>query len=229
MNRMTEQPTTECEQPMTKVRLYVQSTDPTDPTDPTDLPTVSATETELFQEKITWATTEYPGGQTCKMVRTETHTVGQLKSHAMQRERAWGNRMIGNTSNGNWTTLLGERLVFDVLKKLGKNPRIPRTISRYSPDIETDDFVYEVKTRTWCVTGTAGEKVLGVPFKYSDVPHLYGKPLRIVCVGFQEYELTHGNTRVFGTDLSPNKRVMLELYKKMDIEFVKFSDLTAQL
>ena len=46
-----------------------------------------------------------------------------------------------------------------------------------------------MKTHTWCTTGTAGEKILGVPFKYSELPRLYGKPLKIICVAYQEREL----------------------------------------
>ena len=59
------------------------------------------------------------------------------------------------------------------------------------PDWETEDAIWEVKTRNWSVPGTAGEKILGVPYKYSDVPELYGKPLKIVCVAYQEWECTH--------------------------------------
>ena len=44
----------------------------------------------------------------------------------------------------------------------------------------------EVKSRSWCTTGTAGEKVR-VPYKYADIPNLYNKPLMIVCVAYQEW------------------------------------------
>ena len=29
-----------------------------------------------------------------------------------------------------------------------------------------------------------GEKILGTPYKYMSVPEIYGKPLKIVCLGF---------------------------------------------
>ena len=87
----------------------------------------------------------------------------------------------------------------------------------------------EVKSRTWCTTGTAGEKVLGVPYKYADVPNLYNKPLMIVCVAYQEWELTHGTTRVFG-DVPPRQQRLLDIYaNEMDITFMKFSDLVTQM
>jgi hypothetical protein len=89
--------------------------------------------------------------------------------------------------------------------------------------------MYEVKTRNWTTTGTAGEKVLGVMYKYSDIPDLYGKPLKIVCVAFQEYELTNGPTKIFGDELSDRKKAYLELAKTQDIEYMKFSDLVASI
>lgn len=56
------------------------------------------------------------------------------------------------------------------------------------PDLECDDYVYEIKSRTYSTSGTAGEKILGVPLKYSEVPILYGKPLKIILVAYQEQE-----------------------------------------
>ena len=53
--------------------------------------------------------------------------------------------MIGQVSNGNWTTLLGEKLVYDVLKILGENPRKPIKKNGYQPDWETDNYIIEVK------------------------------------------------------------------------------------
>jgi hypothetical protein len=56
---------------------------------------------------------------------------------------------------------------------------------------------------------------------------LYGKQLRIVCVAYQEHELTYGNTKIFAEEnkISYYKQKMLDLWKEMGIEFVKFSDL----
>ena len=152
----------------------------------------------------------------------------KIRDRAKILERSWGNKMIGvcDTSiNNQWTTNLGENLVKDVLIHYhGKSVTRPEKKSGYKPDWETDDAIWEVKTRNWTTNGTAGEKVLGVPYKYSDVPDLYGKPLKIVCVAYQEWELTEGRTKVFG-DVGDKKKEMLEYWSKMQIEFVKFSDL----
>ncbi len=140
-------------------------------------------------------------------------------------EKAWGNKVIGQVNNNQWTTKLGEELVRLALVNKGYNVRKPLKIGGYKPDWECDEFIYEVKTRNWTTSGTAGEKVFGVPFKYSDIPRLYSKPLKIVCVAFQEYELTYGPSCVFG-EVSPEKKKLLDFWREeFNIEFVKFTDL----
>ena len=82
-----------------------------------------------------------------------------------------------------------------ILEKIGKIVKRPEKKNHYLPDWETDDAIWEVKTRNWNTPGTAGEKVLGVPYKYSDIPRLYGKPLKIVLVAYQEHEFINGHTK----------------------------------
>ena len=60
-------------------------------------------------------------------------------------------------------------------------------------------------------------------YKYSDIPKLYKKPLKIICIAYQEYELTNCNTKIFG-DISENKKKILDIAKDMNIEYIKFSD-----
>ena len=183
-----------------------------------------------LRERVQWALVPFKNGNT--FTKDSLEKEGELSSHqirtrANEQEKAWGNQIIGQSQNGNWTTVLGESLVRDILERKGLNPRRPKRKGHYQPDWETYDAIWEVKTRNWTTTGTAGEKVYGVPFKYSDVPILYGKQLKIVCVAFQEYELTHGNTKIFAEEnkISYHKQQMLDLWKEMGIQFVKFSDL----
>ena len=133
--------------------------------------------------------------------------------------------MIGQSNNGQWTTLLGEGLVRDILELRGENPRKPERKGGFEPDWETDDYMYEVKTSNWWVAGTAGEKVLGTWIKYQDIPSLYGKPLKIVCVANQEYELEYGKVKYFGDNVSEKTKKILELARTWEIEYMKFSDL----
>lgn len=159
---------------------------------------------------------------------------------AKDEETKWGNLIIRNSGGTNqWTTVLCQELVREVLVRSGKINvrRAERKLSsvrskRYEPDLECDDNVYEVKGRGWCTPGTAGEKILGVPLKYGEVPRLYKKPLKIVLVGYQEFEAKE--CFAFG-DLLDSKNqtqelgLTLDYFKKQNIEYVAFTDLLRKL
>ena len=137
--------------------------------------------------------------------------------------------MIGQMNNGQWTTLLGEKLVYDVLQLRGESPRKVVRKNGFEPDWETDEYMYEVKTSNWWVSGTAGEKVYGTFIKYQNIPDLYGKPLRIVCVANQEDELTIGKTRYFGENITPKTKQVLELANSWGIQYMRFSELVSPI
>ncbi len=154
-------------------------------------------------------------------------------------EKEWGNRMIGTTEGKQWTTVLCQDLVMEALVRLGrKNVRATTAKKsslrdkRYDPDLECDEYVYEVKGRSWSTPGTAGEKILGVPLKYGELPRLYNKPLQIVLVGYQEYEARE--KFAFGDLLdknnqTPELRESLAFYKEHDIEYVAFTDILKKI
>lgn len=156
------------------------------------------------------------------------------KKKKKNNECDFGNKMIStvlvNGKEGNyttqWTTRLGEQLVKEVLEKQGKQVWRPKQKEKMRPDWETNEYVWEVKSRNWNTPGTAGEKVLGTMYKYSDIPRLYGKPLKIVCVAYQEYEVCDGSNckKIFG-EVSSEKKGFLEYAKQIGIEYIKFSDL----
>jgi hypothetical protein len=172
-------------------------------------------------ERIKWATTK-----PYKLVKSAT-TLKNQKKEKMIEEKEWGNKMINQTNNGQWTTLLGERLVYDVLMNKGENPRKVKRKGGFEPDWETDEYMYEVKTSNWWVDGTAGEKVFGTWIKYQDIPELYGKPLRIVCVARQEDEFEYGKVKYFGEHITNKTKQALELAKTWGIEYMRFSDLVS--
>ncbi len=154
-------------------------------------------------------------------------------------EKTWGNQLMGTTDGGQWTTIFCQNLVKEALEKLGrKNVRSTTAkqaslrMKRYDPDLECDDFVYEVKGRSWTTSGTAGEKILGVPLKYGEVPRLYHKPLKIVLIGYQEYEARH--MWQFGDLLDENNQTSelkeaLTYHKQHNIEYVGFTDILKEL
>jgi hypothetical protein len=108
-----------------------------------------------------------------------------LSERTKEKEDAWGRSLTGK--KGQWTGPFGEELVKRILEEKGGEVRKPEQKGGFIPDFETDDAIWEVKTQTYLTTGTAGEKILGVPFKYCEVPALYSKPLFIVCVGAAEH------------------------------------------
>ncbi len=154
-------------------------------------------------------------------------------------EQSWGNDVIKTTGGKQWTTVLCQDLVMEALIKLGrKNVRTTTSKKsslrnkKYDPDLECDDYVYEVKGRSWSTPGTAGEKILGVPLKYGEIPRLYKKPLQIILVGYQEYEARE--KFAFGDLLDKNNqtrelRESLAFYKEHDIEYVAFTDILKKI
>ena len=154
-------------------------------------------------------------------------------------EDKWGNKVVGGSGGGQWTTVLCQDLVMEALIKLGrKNVKkaMPKQSSvkekDYQPDLESDEYVYEVKGRNWTTPGTAGEKILGVPLKYGELPSLYKKPLQIILVGYQEYEAKQGFA--FGDLLDKNNQTpelkeSLAFYKEHEIEYVAFTDILKKI
>ena len=136
-------------------------------------------------------------------------------------EKKWGCELIGKDTKM-WSSVLGEQIVRIFLEEKGLKVWRPKIKNGLHPDWETEKYIYEVKTRNWNTPGTAGEKILGVPFKYSKVPILYKKPLRIILVAFQEKE---GEKFELFEPKCINKIKMLRMWSKMNITFKKCSDL----
>lgn len=137
-------------------------------------------------------------------------------------EVIWGCEIL-NKNTKMWSGELGEKIVKELLIQKGCKVWKPKKINGHQPDFETDDYIYEVKTRNWTTSGTAGEKILGTPYKYADVPELYKKKLKIVLVGYQEYEASK-NFDIFNPK-SKARQKQIEFWKEMGIEFVRCSDL----
>ncbi|MFZ3044235.1 MAG: hypothetical protein WA058_03995 [Minisyncoccia bacterium] len=169
-----------------------------------------------------------------KVSLRDTESEEKLKK-SKEIEKKWGNEVMHTTDGKQWTTRLCQDLVMEALVKLGrKNVRATTAKKsslrdkKYDPDLECDDYVYEVKGRSWCTPGTAGEKILGVPLKYGELPRLYKKPLQIILVGYQEYEARE--KFAFGDLLdsrnqTPELSESLAFYKEQRIEYVAFTDI----
>jgi hypothetical protein len=144
-------------------------------------------------------------------------------------EKKWGNELIkkycGSKKNltVQWTTRLSEYVVNLLLILNGHTVVKKQKHKGYNPDIETTDYIYEVKCRNYTVPGTAGEKILGVSKKYADVPTLFKKNVVIVLCAYQELEGIN-NFNVFGGGSDILKK-MLEFDKNMGFTYMRCSDL----
>lgn len=151
--------------------------------------------------------------------------MGNAKAVLRTRERQWGESFLPRPCSNRvpWTGRFGETLVRDFLVSKGHRVHPPSFHRSYKLDWETDDMLVEVKTGAYFSTGSAHEKVLGVPFKYIDVPQAYGKPLWIVCVGKTEWVSRTVFGNVTGPRTTESKRTLLELYASHGIHFVSAS------
>ena len=89
------------------------------------------------------------------------------------------------------------------------------------PDFETDNYFYEIKTRRYNMSGTAGEKIPAVPFKYRNLSII--KPTIIVLIAYQEVEMS--------ILFKPDERAseFIDFFKSKGFEYQAFSSLITSL
>jgi hypothetical protein len=128
-----------------------------------------------------------------------------------------------------WTNKFGEHLCEEIFTLLGKHVSKPVNKQHYQPDAEVDDAILEAKAQTFFTSGTAGEKILGSPFKYAEVPQLYGKPLKILCMGGAEKVCRESYGNLPGEKTSAQKQKILECFREIGIEYIGATDILKSL
>jgi hypothetical protein len=129
-----------------------------------------------------------------------------------------------------WTGKLGEELCKEFYTLLGYNVNKPVKKEHFQPDLEVENSILEIKTETYYTDGTAGEKILGCPFKYCEVPKLYGKKLTIVCLGGAEKACREEYGCLSGPVCKGTKRQLINMYRKsLNIEYIGVTDLCNKL
>jgi hypothetical protein len=128
-----------------------------------------------------------------------------------------------------WTNKFGEHLCEEIFTLLGKHVSKPVNKQHYQPDAEVDDAILEAKAQTFFTSGTAGEKILGSPFKYAEVPQLYGKPLKILCMGGAEKVCRESYGNLLGEKTSAQKQKILECFREIGIEYIGATDILKSL
>lgn len=126
--------------------------------------------------------------------------------------------------DGQWTNKFGEHLLEEIYEIQNIKFKKPINKNNHQPDLEVDECVLEAKAETYFTEGTAGEKILGVPFKYRNVPELYKKPLKIYCLGGAEKSCREQYGILDGPKMDKEAKEMLEFWKKKKIEYIGMSD-----
>jgi hypothetical protein len=145
-------------------------------------------------------------------------------------EDAWGKNVMKErrpdlTLEKQWTNKFGEHLCEEIYTLLGENVKRPIKQNGCQPDLEINSLIIEVKTGTYFTRGTAGEKILGCPFKYCEVPEVYEKPLKIVCIGGAEKACREQYGNLPGSKSSSQKTKFLNFFRDNNIEYIGFTDL----
>ena len=166
-------------------------------------------------------------------------TAGKKKDHDEELkngEDTWGRttmklRRPDLKLDKQWTNKFGEHICEEIYALHGKTVTKPEKKEHCQPDLEVDDAIIEAKAQTFYTSGTAGEKIMGVPFKYSAIPRLHGgKPLKVVCMGGAEQVCRESYGNLPGPQCIEEKKELLEFYRaKLRIEFVAATDLLLEL
>lgn len=131
--------------------------------------------------------------------------------------------------NKQWTNRFGEYLCQEIYTLMGKDVSKPMKKEHYQPDCEIDTNIIEVKTGTFHTSGTVGEKILGCPFKYAEIPDLYLKPLTILCIGGAEKVCREQYGNLVGIKCSIQKKRFLDFFKENKIEYIGATDILTSL
>ena len=167
--------------------------------------------------------------------------LGYINFKDLKEEKAFGTKIYQDICKiksppSNWSTKISEGFIKELLGYLfdtnisncknDKELHIRLDLQSNQPDFKN---FFEVKCRTYLTTGTAGEKILGTPKKYSKVYLKYKMPLYIILLGYQEKEAVE-KFDLFNLNpmnkLHKNDIKLMELYyHDFHINYIRSSDL----
>lgn len=167
------------------------------------------------------------------------HIVRKNKTTDMQKykvlEDKWGQDTLRTYRRNDlkldkqWTNKFGEYICEEILILHGKEVTKPPNKSNFQPDLEVDNAIWEAKIGTYYTSGTAHEKILGCPYKYADVPLLYGKPLKILCMAGAEKVCREQYGLFGGERCTAQKKKYIDFYNINQIDFVSATDMLRKL
>lgn len=144
-------------------------------------------------------------------------------SELKKAEDEWGKKIMEN-SKTMWSGVFGETVCKELLLLLDIESNKPLKKCGIKPDLETNEYIIEVKNGTYFTNGTAHEKILGVPYKYRNILEVYNKPLFIVCFGRAEKYI-----KKLGLIDYEQENEFIQLYNKKGIYFIGFKDLIKKI
>jgi hypothetical protein len=161
-------------------------------------------------------------------IEKKNKTADDAKYKAL--EDSWGQAVLRTRRpdlrlDKQWTNKFGEHICEELYILAGKTVTKPAAKNHFQPDGEVDNAILEAKAQTFFTSGTAGEKILGCPFKYAEIPELYGKPLKIICMGGAEKVCRESYGNLPGPRCSAQKKKFLEFFRENKIEYVAASEL----
>lgn len=128
-----------------------------------------------------------------------------------------------------WTNRFGEYLGEELCILQGHIINKPEKKDHMQPDLETTSAIIEIKAQTFYTTGTAAEKILGCPFKYAEIPNLYRKPLKILCLGGAEKICRDHFGILLGVKTTAQKQKFIDFYRDNNIEYISATDILLTL
>ena len=148
-------------------------------------------------------------------------TKTQKNKYFQSKENEWGRSKIG--SNNLWTGKFGEIICKELYILQGYTVICEKKIKQFKLDlyIEELDKYIEVKSGTYFTTGTAWEKILGVPLKYCDIE----KPILIICLGDVEKKAKSNIINI----KESNRNNIIKYYSDMDIKYTCITQLLEEL
>jgi hypothetical protein len=149
-------------------------------------------------------------------------------------ETKWGVSKCTSLAKKNWTTCISENFSKELIYYLFDDETILNNKKRKisirddldcKPDIEIDDYIFEIKCKKWYSVGTAGEKILGSPVKYNQISDITGKSVRIILLAGQEEEAVKKYHLFDVNEQDERNMEQLELWYNQGTQFIKVSDL----
>ena len=161
-------------------------------------------------------------------------TKKKQKAQNKVNEDLWGRAIMKSvrpdlTLDKQWTNLFGQIICKELYTMAGKKVTKNKKKKNYDPDWECESDMLEAKAGTFNTGGTAGEKILGCPFKYAEIPELFGKPLKILCMGHAEKECREKFGNLTGDKCVPQKKKFLDFFRENGIEYVGATELMRSL